>query len=104
MAKTVFKFAVEHDTAIQIPIGAEILHVDSQYGKVCVWALVDTRVDTETKTFMLFYTGENIPDALDLNFVGTAIQKGRSSGRDDIVSSDIVYHVFEKIQINNTVK
>lgn len=104
MAKTVFKFVLEHDTAIQLQKGAEILHVASQYGKVCLWALVDPRAETEPRTFMLFHTGESIPDAPAFNFIGTAILKGDPTFHRDIVASDHVYHVFEKAQINNTVK
>lgn len=53
MEKTIWKFQIKPNDIIKIdmPIGAEVLTVQTQYEQPCVWALVDPKAKTETKTF-----------------------------------------------------
>jgi len=44
-------------TIIQMPIGAEILCVQLQYEKPTIWAIIDRRIMTESRSFEMFTTG-----------------------------------------------
>lgn len=67
-----------------MPIGAEIIHVHEQHGDICLWAIVDPAADTETRRFLIYGTGWEMPDA-----PGTYIGTGHMAG------GDYVFHVFE---------
>lgn len=70
-----------------MPIGAEILHVDSQDGELCLWALVDTNPGTPvTRVISVVDTGRRLwPE--------------REGRRNDYIGSVVispsVWHVFE---------
>lgn len=92
--KTVYKYhisATDYQT-IELPIGAEILKVDSQNNEMQMWALVAPNAETEKRNFRVVGTGREISDdeASDLRYVGTCI----------LYDGRVVFHVFEIIKLN----
>ena len=85
--KTIYKYtleATEHQV-IEMPKNAEILHIDVQHGKPCLWALVDTGLDKEKRAFYTFATGQDINGDLGtINHIGTYQLQGGA----------YVFHVF----------
>lgn len=85
--KTVFKYVLR-DTVndIQMPTGAQVLHVTEQNNMVCIWAAVDESVPVETRRFLMVGTGHReVPD--DAAYCGSAhIYTDRAV---------LVLHVFE---------
>lgn len=81
--------AIDKQT-IQLPLGAEILSVQTQNGKPCLWATVDTDEFTEPRTIEIFGTGNPIPPGpgIERVFIGTFQIDGGS----------FVGHVFERIK------
>lgn len=76
--KTIWKFPFEvTDTVdVQMPLGAEILHIETQQqGSLdvpCMWALVDPNKPVVTRRFKLFGTGHPLPEDIDgMVHVGT---------------------------------
>ena len=70
---------------LQMPVGARILHVDSQRptgDAVTFWAEVDPQAERETRTFMVFPTGFDIDEGVE--YVGTAMP-----------IPELVWHLYE---------
>lgn len=68
---------------IDMPGGAEVIHVGEQAGTICLWAKVQPHAPLKRRTFHVAATGETIdPEA---RFVGTAL-----------IPADLeAWHVFE---------
>ncbi len=94
--KSIYRYELP-DTVneIQMPTGAEILHVgltrqfnkDNSSKQVCsVWAKVDTTAHDETRKFVIFGTGANLDETenFDMKYIG-------SFQRADMFT----FHVFE---------
>ena len=61
MKKQIWKFLIEPNiTALGMPKDAEILTVQNQYGKPCLWALVDPENEIEKRYFEVIGTGHDI--------------------------------------------
>ena len=90
MSKEIYKYLlpVEDLYSISIPVGAEILTVQSQNGGGCIWALVDPQSEKEKRHFETFGTGNPIPDATR-KYIGTYQQNAGS----------LIWHVFELISL-----
>lgn len=62
--KTIWKFSlqptVEH--TILMPVGAEILSVQTQRNTACIWALVDPTAEKEKRKFIIVGTGTGTED------------------------------------------
>jgi hypothetical protein len=54
----------------QIPKGAEVLCVQVQAGKACLWAIVDAFAPLEKRVFQIYETGSEIPSG-KYNYIGT---------------------------------
>lgn len=65
----------------RMPVGARVLHVHEQSGKVCVWCLVDTEAKMDLRTFRIVGTGWDVPPDAG-PYCGTAHVGG------------LVWHVF----------
>lgn len=83
--KTTWKFTLQPECSIEMPVGSEILSVREQKETICLWALVDPSAPKETRRFVAFGTGHDIPDE-SLSFVGTAHLQGGA----------LVFHIFER--------
>lgn len=84
--KTIWKYElVPNDLiTIEMPKDAQILSVNSQGDNVFLWALVDPIELTESRKFMVFGTGHDVPD-INLSFIGTFM----------LFKGGLVFHVFE---------
>lgn len=67
--KAVWKFpiTVDDEFSVTMPVGAEVVHVDTQpvaIGRVeaFMWALVDPGAETEQREFYVHGTGHPVPD------------------------------------------
>lgn len=82
--KTVYKYLFDpFDTPIELPEGAEILHVAEQHGDVCMWALVNPENDHVVRKFEIYGTGHTIDEERQKSFIGTVFYK------------EFVFHIFE---------
>lgn len=78
----VWKYPLERDDNIlHMPKGAQPVHVASQAGQPCLWALVDPDAVFEPRRFVIIPTGQDV----DGDYVGTYMQLGY-----------LMFHVFEQ--------
>lgn len=73
---------------IRLPKGAQILWTATQSGKPMIWALVDPAADVIDIPVGVYATGEDLPDDV-----------GRFIGAFQLYGGNLVYHVFQKEQI-----
>lgn len=83
----VWKFVLQPEIEVEMPKGAKLLSVACQGSEICLWAKVDPNAGNETRSFVGYGTGHEIPDDMHLEFVGTALLDGGA----------MVFHIFEKI-------
>ena len=70
-------------TEVEMPEGAQVLHVDMQHGMPCVWALVDTGdVPKVRRGFVVVGTGHSF-NAEGATFLNTMFH------------GELVFHAFE---------
>ena len=84
--RTVYKypFEIQDTVKLALPAAAQILHVETQRGVPCLWALVDTGHVLEERIFYIYGTGHPIERA-GLRHVGSFL----------MASGALVWHVFE---------
>jgi hypothetical protein len=86
--KTIWKYPLQplDRQALAMPHGAEILRLQLQDGRPCIWALVDdTFEDTATRTFATYGTGQELPE-----------NPGTYIGTYETIRLGLVLHVFEE--------
>lgn len=82
--KTIWKFPLRPGTtALNLPAGAEILHVGEQEGGVNIWALLDPSHPDEERVFQIWGTGWQI-----------TVEPGQHVGTVQM-RDGLVWHVFE---------
>ena len=90
MKETIWKFPLEStgNQAILMPIGAKILHIDTQAALPCIWALVNPKKQKEPRHIEIYGTGHEIEcqKEKELCHLGTYQMMGGS----------LVFHVFEQ--------
>ncbi len=86
MNKVIWKFAVPflHSGEIEMPTGAEIIHVAMQRGGLCMWAKVDPDAMVIEREFMVEGTGQ--PPNRRLH---------DATHRGTVFEGSMVWHVFE---------
>lgn len=93
MNKTIWKFELEiADTQIlTMPAGAEILTVQTQFGRPRLWALVNPQAKTEDRVIETFGTGHPVryDMGVDRKYIDTYQMQG----------GQLVFHVFEYIGV-----
>ncbi len=70
--KVIYKYqmpVLEHFT-MKLPKNAEIIRMEDQGGMFWLWAIVDTEVEDEERSFYAFKCGGEIPRHLKLKYVG----------------------------------
>lgn len=84
----VYKYELEitDEQSVKLPFGAEILTVQLQSNKCCLWALVDPRNELEERVICIYGTGHPIPDNIKLKYITTF----------QIPHLGLVFHAFEK--------
>lgn len=87
MAKIIYKYVLNsHDiTILEMPIDAEILTVQYQFGSVCIWALVDYTNENESRLFGVIPTGQLFNEKEIRKYLGTVQENG----------GQFIWHVFE---------
>lgn len=65
-----YRFSIDSLQELTIPSGYQILSVQVQNGFPCIWALVEESNPSETLRIKTFGTGEIIPNADDLIYIG----------------------------------
>ena len=85
--KTIWKFELETTDVfiVDMPIGAEILTVQEQYGKPCLWAVVDDDVEKERRAFCIHGTGHPVESPEVKKYIGTY----------QLMEGALIFHVFE---------
>lgn len=83
-SNTIWKYVLQPNIDIEMPVGAQILSVREQGNDICMWALVNPDAHKEKRIFMVFGTGHDVPP-VQMKFLGTA----------HLQSDGLVFHVFE---------
>jgi hypothetical protein len=82
--KTIWKYTLLPQCVVEMPVGAEILSIQSQYGNPRMWVLVDDAAPTEKRFFESYATGAALPD-----------NPGKYIATFQV--DNLVFHVFELI-------
>ena len=89
---TVYKYELESENLgdyikINMPFDATIICVKEQFGKVCVWASVDTSQGMRERIFQVFATGQDQPQQMGISreYIGTVFFN----------AGGVVFHVYE---------
>ena len=83
---TIWKYTLEPGrTKLQMPQGAQVLTVQMQHGKPCLWAKVDPTKPDELRIFDVYGTGHTMPDDARLLYWASFQMDGGA----------LVWHVFE---------
>lgn len=83
---TIWKYTLQPHTELNMPKNAEILTVGTQGKDIVLWVKVNPEAPKETRTFMGFGTGHDIPDKLSLTYIGTV----------SFNDGSLVFHIFEQ--------
>ncbi len=107
--KTVWKYFLEpkDDQHLELPAGAEVLHVGVQRGAVHVWALVETDFPNVARRFLIVGTGRRSSELQSREawrYVGTVQMMARrpmevgdkKPAFEELVP--LVWHVFEEVE------
>lgn len=82
-----YELSIAESQYIKLPVGAEILSIQTKRGIPHLWALVDPdQAFTNAKSLLMFETGCDIPD-LELKFIDTI----------QLNDGTFILHVFELI-------
>jgi hypothetical protein len=87
MSKTIWKFQLETTDIqqIEMPADAEILTIQTQDDKPCIWALVSADAPIRKVAFEIFGTGHPVPKNGKRKYIGTYQLSGGA----------LVFHCFE---------
>lgn len=80
-----FPFKITDRVEIQMPDGAEFLHVAEQNGQACMWCKVDSDAPTKLRRFELRGTGHRL-DGTEGDFLGTFLMH----------DGGFVFHLFDR--------
>jgi hypothetical protein len=87
MAKSIWKFQLHTEGAVEMPIGAKVISAREQGDHICLWAEVDPKMGKVERWFSVYGTGWPLPDEPG-EFIGTALLSGGA----------LVFHVYERRQ------
>lgn len=82
-----FEFSTVDNPVVAMPRGAEILCVQTQRERPCLWALVDPGQPMQDRHLRVYGTGHPVEVVDEVNYIGTYQLHGGS----------LVFHVFEDI-------
>ena len=80
-----YELAMVDEQFVAMPIGAEVLTVQTQHNRLCVWAQVDPTKHPELRRFVILGTGNPYEHRDGMRYIGTVQTHGGS----------LVWHVFE---------
>jgi len=84
----VFKYELNPETTLELPIGAKVLSCGVQNEKIFIWVLLDCQNKKENRFFFVYGTGHEIGDKVKLHFIDTV----------HMHSLGLVLHVFEELK------
>lgn len=91
MKKSIWKYVLVAETVntIEVPLGAELLSVETQGDNIVVYALVNTNeASTQTIEIRTYGTGHEIDvNITDYKFLGTA----------KLYNGSLMFHVFYRV-------
>lgn len=79
----IYKYPVDPEFQLSLPINAQILTVQMQGDTPHMWVKLHRDEPKRIRKFITFGTGHKIPDNLDLLYIGTFQPEG------------LVFHLFE---------
>jgi len=79
-----YEFPIADSFSISMPVFAEVLHVEEQYGKPCMWVKVETDYDFELRKFELRGTGRDLRESVD-DYIATFFSK----------DGELEWHLFD---------
>ena len=89
---SVWKYAIPQPLmdrfTVVMPEGAKVLCIQLQYGRPCLWALVDAAAKVEERRFYIVVTGHDADGVENMTYIGTFQ-----------TAEDLVLHVFEAVKI-----
>jgi hypothetical protein len=85
--KTIYKYplATTDFQVIDLPEGAQILSVNIQYEKICLWAIIDTEKPVAGRRIRIIGTGNDAGDVEMGQHIGSVLAYGGT----------FVWHVFD---------
>ena len=88
--KIIYKYelSVHDEQRFHMPLGYQLLTVQIQRGKPCIWALVDTTFPDVPVDLLTYGTGGPVPG-----------RPGLYAGTYQLENGGIVFHVFERTDI-----
>lgn len=89
MAKKIFKYELQilDIQIIDMPANAQILHVDVQSERICLWAVVEPTARLVPRRFHIVGTGHDMPKYVVLQHLGSVLMH----------QGTFVWHIFEDI-------
>ena len=81
-----FDLAVERSPVIEMPRGAKVLCVQTQCGRACIWAIVDSTAPKEPRRFEIRGTGHALEE-----------DPGDYTGTFQLRTGSFVGHLFEHV-------
>lgn len=86
MVQAVWKYPIEFTDSIEIemPRGADVLHVGMQGEQLCLWCLVYPEGELTKRRFRIAGTGHPIEEG-DMEHIGTV----------HIADDSLIFHIFE---------
>jgi hypothetical protein len=87
--KQIWKFPLQvaSEQTVNMPVGAVVLHTDTQDDVIMLWAIVNPDVRMEQVTFEMYGTGNQLPDDITRHvYVGTVQRHA------------FVWHIFRSLR------
>lgn len=86
MRKVIWKseLGLTGNAVIQMPVGAELLDVQTQSGMPCLWFKCEPNLDKESRAFSYYGTGHNLPD-----------NEGEYVGTFQMANGEMIFHLHE---------
>ena len=88
-----YKLPLGNQRSVEMPVGAEILHMDMQAGEPTMWAMIDSGSAIEERRFHVIGTGWDIPG--HTVYRGTIVDPRGAEG----LPNGFVWHVWEECGI-----
>lgn len=91
----IYKYPLEMKPVqeVEMPHGAQIIHVAAQYEIPCLWAIVDPNSPTEKRVIGMATTGAHFPEG--------ELSAGLHLGSFMLAGGKFVGHLFESPHIGN---
>lgn len=89
MDKQIWKFNIKSVGMqdIEMPVGAEILTIQTQEDYPCIWALVNPDAPRAKRRFEIFGTGHIVSNSTERKYIGTYQEMGGA----------LIWHLFESL-------